>query len=1089
MKFIKFTLVTIIFFVSIKINAKPTEGIDTVPSYVYNELKFRSAGPAMTSGRISDFAVNPFNYSEYYVGVASGNIWKTVNAGTTFEPVFDKYGSYSIGCLAIDPKNPNVVWAGTGENNHQRSIGYGDGVYKTLDGGITWKNTGLKESFQIGMIAINPENTDIVYVAAEGSAWGLGGDRGLYKTTNGGKTWKKVLEISEYTGINNVLIHPDNPNVIYATSEQRARRSFTKIGGGPETAVYKSYDGGENWKKITKGLPAVFMGGMGIAISPANTNVMYLIIEAAVDDMNKDQGGVYRSTDQGESWVRMSDHTSSGQYYNEIYCDPQDVDKVYSVETNSHVTEDGGKTFKKMNYDFRHVDDHAMWIEPEDPNHFLIGGDGGIYETFDGGKSYNFKTNLPITQFYRVSVDNDYPFYNIYGGTQDNNTVGGPSRTLNSQGISNEDWYVTLGGDGFWSAIDPENPDLVYCEYQYGNLYRFDKKSGELQYIKPMPEGDELTFRWNWNAPMIMSPHSNKRLYIAANKVFRSDDQGNSWVRISGDLTAQIDRNSWPVMDHYWSIDAVAKDVSTSQYGTLVSIDESVVKEDLLYAGSDDGVIQVTEDQQNWFKIDAFPGVPKNTYVSDIKASMHDENIVYASFDNRKRNDLKPYLLKSTDKGRTWTSIISNIPQNHPIHTIEQDHVNPDLLFAGTEFTVFFSVNGGKSWNMLNNGLPTISVKDIAIQRRDNDLILGTFGRSFYVLDDYSALRELNNNILEQEAYLFPVRNAFMYQEKRARTEHFGNTFFTSKNPPFGALITYYLKKSAFTKRQIRHKKEAELFKNKQRIPQPSREELRNENIESEPFVVVTISDENNNVVRKIKAPAKKGINRVSWDLRYPEFERIKLDTELVKEEDKKYYNGFLCMPGSYTAKLELVHNMEVSDLNQSITFKTKTLDNRTLPVEDYKQMIDFQNEISLIAADYYKTIDFTKELALRIKYLEKAAYDNTSPDMELIKKVYEVKADLDKQIFRLQGTTPKASPEEVPPENPSIYLHLDNILNRVWLSTSAPTETEKKSLEFIKTNSPEIKTVLKSIEDKIELIENELDNLGVPYKPGVNNK
>jgi photosystem II stability/assembly factor-like uncharacterized protein len=397
------------------------KGDTIITSSLVDGLKFRSIGPAWCSGRIGDLAVNPKNPKEYYVAVASGNVWKTTNSGTTWEPVFEKYGSYSIGIVELDPNNPNVVWIGTGENNHQRALGYGDGVYKSVDGGKSFKNMGLKESRQIGGIVIDPRNSNIVFVACEGSAWGPGADRGLYKSTDGGANWEKVLNVSENTGINNVVIDPSNPDIMYATSEQRRRHIFTKIGGGPESAVYKSTDGGKNWRKIMDGLPKVDLGGMGIDVSPVNPNVVYLIVEAQLG-----KSGFYRSTDKGESWNKMSDYSASGQYYNEIVCDPLDADKVYSTETVSRMTADGGKTWNTLGNNKRHVDDHAIWIDPKDTEHFLIGGDGGLYESFDGGKNYDFKENLPVTQFYRVNVDNATPFYNVYGGTQDNNSMFGP---------------------------------------------------------------------------------------------------------------------------------------------------------------------------------------------------------------------------------------------------------------------------------------------------------------------------------------------------------------------------------------------------------------------------------------------------------------------------------------------------------------------------------------------------------------------------------------------------------------------------------------------------------------------------------------
>ncbi|MBK9357663.1 MAG: hypothetical protein IPN08_09805 [Bacteroidales bacterium] len=666
---------------------------------------------------------------------------------------------------------------------------------------------GLKESRQIGMIAIDPRNTNVVYVAAEGSVWGPGGDRGLFKTTDGGKTWNKVLNISENTGVNNVILDPRNPSVLYATSEQRRRHDFTKIGGGPESGIWKSTDAGATWEKLASGLPSGDVGGIGIAISPANPDILYAIIEAAGET-----GGFFRTTDRGASWSKMSGHTAQGQYYNEIYGDPGDKDKVYSVETFSQYTEDGGKTWKNVSTKNRHVDDHAMWIDPSNTNHYLIGGDGGIYETWDGGQDFHFKNNLPVTQFYRVNVDNSLPFYYVYGGTQDNSSMGGPSRNLSGLGVVNDEWFVTNGGDGFWTAVDPTDPNIVYAEAQYGNMVRYDRKSGEAIDIRPEPRKGEDTYKWYWDTPLFISKHSPTRLYVAANKVFRSDDRGNTWQVISEDLSTGTDRNTWPVMGKYWSADAVAKDVSTSQYGLIVSLEESPVKENLIYAGTDDGLIQVTGDAKTWSKAGKFPGVPEYTFVADILASQFDENVVFAAFDNIKRDDFRPYLLKSSDKGKTWVSIASNLPENGTVHCIVQDHVNPDLLFVGTEFGVYFSIDGGGQWTALKSGLPTISVRDMVIQKRENDLVLATFGRGFYIMEDYTPLRTVNKAIMESPAHLFGIKNALMFVETGGKYGQ-GSSYFAAKNPDFGATFSWWLKEVPQTLLEKRQDKEKELFK------------------------------------------------------------------------------------------------------------------------------------------------------------------------------------------------------------------------------------------------------------------------------------
>ncbi|MFH1322001.1 MAG: glycosyl hydrolase [Bacteroidota bacterium] len=1075
--------ITLLFLIPFAVDAqKKKDDIEKekeTKSDIFKGLKFRSIGPALTSGRIADFAVNPKDHNEYYVAVACGHIWKTVNSGTTFNPVFDNYGSYSIGCLAMDPNNSNVVWAGTGENNHQRALGYGDGVYKTMDGGKSWKNMGLKESRQIGRILVDPGNSDVVYVAAEGSAWGPGGDRGVYKTTDGGKNWKKILEISEHTGVNDMAMDPRNPDIIYASSEQRRRHVHTKIGGGPETAIYKTTDGGENWKKLESGLPKEHMGGIGLDVSPVNPDIVYAIIEAA-----NDEGGFFRSDDRGESWKKMSSHYSSGQYYSEIYCDPKDADKVYSVETISHFTEDGGKTFTPLGNNKRHVDDHALWIDPDDTKHFLIGGDGGVYESFDGGENYIFKTNLPVTQFYRVNADNSLPFYYVYGGTQDNFTLGGPSRNTCSEGVSSYEWFSALGGDGFWSAIDPENPDIVYCEYQYGNIARYDRKSGERVFIKPEPGKGEDTYKWNWNAPLILSPHSNTRLYSAANKVFRSDNRGNTWKVISGDLTAKIDRNKWPVMGKFWSIDAVVKDVSTSLYGTIISLEESPVKEDLLYAGTDDGLIHVTENAGvSWKKINKFPGVPEYTYVSDILASKFDENIVFASFDNRKRDDFKPYILKSTDKGSTWVSISGNLPENHTVHTIQQDHVKPGLLFAGTEFGFFFSIDGGKEWTRLKEGLPTISVKDIAIQRRENDIVLATFGRGFYILDDYTPLREFNPDIPEKNAYIFPIKDALMFIQTDGKYGQ-GSAYFTAKNPDFGATFTYFVKDTLLTLKQKRHNKEKELFKNGSPIPQPSDTELETEKNEDPPYMLFTIMDEQGDIVRKLTAKSKAGISRITWDLRYSNTSPVSIGEEKVPFKTNK--GGMLALPGEYTVSLSKVENGKETELASPVGFKTVVLNNTTLPAENRKDLVDFMKRVSEVSGIVRGTVNFAGELAKRVDHIKKALLLTPDVSPELMAKAKEMELQIEDILYKFTGTRPKASSEEIRPGPVPINDRLDVLAWGHSQSTSAPTQTQKDALKIIEEEFPPLLDQLKQIYDvDLKEIEKSMDKAGAPWTPG----
>ncbi len=1060
---------------------------DKLNSATFSGLKFRSIGPAFTSGRIADFAVNPNNHSEYYVATASGGLWKTTNNGTTWQALTDTVQSYSMGVVVLDPTNSNVVWLGTGENNHQRALGYGCGVYKSSDGGQSWKFMGLKESRQIGGIVVDPKNPNVVYVAAEGSVWGPGGDRGLYKTTDGGKTWNKVLNISENTGVNNVVMDPRDPNVLYATSEQRRRHIFTKIGGGPESAVYKSTDAGATWEKIMNGLPKSDMGGTGIAISPANPDVVYIIVEAA------EGGGFFRSSNRGASWQKMSDHFAQGQYYNEIYCDPKNVDRVFSVETVTQYTEDGGKTWKPLGNNDRHVDDHALWIDPTDTDHLMIGGDGGVYETFDLGKDFIYKSNLPVTQFYRVNTDNDLPFYNIYAGTQDNNSFGGPSRSIRGMGVISDDWVITNGGDGFWTAIDPINPDIVYAESQYGGMVRFDRKSGEAIDIRPEPAKGEKTFKWYWDTPLIISPHSNTRIYTAAEKVFRSDDRGDSWTEISDDLTTKTDRNTFPVMGKYWSINADGKDVSTSQFGLIVSLVESAKKENLLYAGTDDGLIQVTEDAKTWRKISDFPGVPTFTLVSDICPSRFDENVVYASFNNHKRDDFKPYLIKSDDKGKTWKSIAANLPANGAVNTIVEDPVNPKLLFVGTEWGVFFTIDGGEKWIQLKSGLPIVKIPDITIQEREKDLVVATFGRGFYILDDYSPLRTVSKELLEKDAYIFPIKDALMYIPSGGHSAQ-GATYFRAPNPEYGATFTYYLKEVPKTLKAERKEKEKPLFKDGKPIPQPTLEALHEEELEIAPYLIFKITDEAGNVVKKITKSASAGINRVNWDLRYEgtspvtteKFEPVASSVRVVGRRGGGG-GGILSMPGKYKVSLSIVEKNQEKELVPSTEFNVIPLNNTTLPAKDRSELVAFQKKAAELARTAYGAQRVAEDLVKRTEAIKQALNNTPSAPFSLFNRAMDISKELDNILIIIRGREGRgASAEENPPAPVTLNSRLQTMLFTSMRTTTNLTKNQKVAYETLYDEiQPIIEQLKKISEVDLKAIETEMEKLNVPWTPG----
>ncbi|MEN2280918.1 glycosyl hydrolase [Algoriphagus sp. SE2] len=1052
----------------------------------WNSLSFRSIGPSFTSGRIADFAVNPDNPSEFYVGVAAGGVWKTTNKGLNFDPVFDAEGSYSIGVVEMDPNNHNVIWVGTGENNNQRSVAYGDGIYKSMDGGKSWEHKGLKASEHIGMIAIDPRNSDVVYVAATGPLWSAGGDRGLYKTTDGGDNWTKILEISEHTGIHEVHLDPRNPNVIYAVAHQRRRHVFTYISGGPESSIYKSTDGGENFRKIVKGLPSGDLGRIGLDISPANPNVIYAIVEA-----QEDKGGFYKSTDLGESWERQSDYTTSGLYYQEVIADPVDVDLLYVMNTYSGVSEDGGKTFKNVGEKNKHIDNHALWIDPKNPNYLLNGNDGGVYESWDRGETWRFFPNLPLAQFYKLGVSNDYPFYYVYGGTQDNFTFGGPSQTTETTGITNRNWFVTTLGDGFEPHVDPENPDIIYSQSQYGNLARFDRKTGQTKNIIPQPLDGDYSYNWNWDAPLLVSSHDHKRLYYASDRVHRSDDMGESWREVSGDLTRALDRNKLEVMGKVWPMDAVAKHASTTPYGNIVAIAESPIDENLLYAGTDDGLIHMSANGgESWTRYSSFPGVPDMTYVNEIIASAHDKNTVYAAFNNHKKGDFKPYLLKSTDMGKSWTTIKANLPEKGSVYAIEEDPVAANLLFVGTEFGCFTTLDGGQYWQKLSKGLPTIAVRDINIQEREKDLVIGTFGRGFYIMDDYSALRELSNELLEKEAHIFPVSEALQYEPyspiAASKTISWlgpkgfqGETYYLGENPPFGAAFTYFLKEKYTTLEDERKKAEEKGRKDGETVYYPSYEQLQAEQEEEKPFLIFTIKDVNGEVVNEIRSVAKEGINRIYWDLKYPAIDQV--NTNLA-DPMKDLPSGIMVLPGNYTVELAKSINGEVTQLMEGVPFEVKTLDNQTVPMADPAAMLAFHQELMELSKSANGARSSYDQLREALKYYQAAARIVKSPSLDA--KIDTMESVLDEIEITMFGDPIKRQLEI--DQAPSLSSRVNTAIYSGSTSLTDPTTTSKEVKRIAeKYLNPVIASLKELIEVNVPAINAELDANQAPWTPG----
>ena len=1045
-------------------------------------LKFRNVGPAITSGRIADFAVNPDQPKEYYVATASGGVWKTTNGGTTFKPIFDSQGSYSIGVVTMDPNNPNVIWVGTGENNNQRSVAYGDGVYKSEDGGASWTHMGLKNSEHIGSIVVDPENSDRIYVAAIGPLWSKGGDRGLYVSEDGGKTWKATLTVDEHTGVNEVIIHPEDPNTLYASTLQRRRHVFTYIGGGPGSSIYKSTDKGQTWKKVSKGLPGVDLGRIGLAISPADPEVIYAIVEAA-----QGKGGFYRSTNRGASWQKQGGYATSGNYYQEIVPDPKDVNTIYAMDTWLHVSRDGGKTFKVLGEDSKHVDNHCMWIDPTDTDHFLVGCDGGIYESFDAAKTWHYKHNLPIIQFYKVALDNAEPFYNIYGGTQDNFSMGGPSRSISGNGIPNSDWYMTHGGDGFESQIDPTNPDIVYAQSQYGFLVRYDRRSGEEVGIKPQPRKDEKSYRWNWDAPLHISAHNPARIYFSANKVFRSDDRGNNWEVISDDLTQQINRNELKVMDRVWGIDAVMKNGSTSPYGTIVAFHESPINEDLLVVGTDDGLIQITTNGgQNWNTVSSIPGAPARSYVNAVLASQHDENVIYVAFNHHKYGDFKPYVFKSSDKGASWKNISANLPERGSAYSLAEDHVDANLLFVGTEFGVFFSPTGGSEWKQLKSGLPTIAVRDIALHPRESDLVLGTFGRGFYVLDDYSSLRGIGSQI-ENEAFVASVRDPWLYLEKYPLglpgQSFQGDSYYRGDNLPPVALFTYYLKDTPKTAKDERQKLESGNKKDGKDNSYPSYDDLKAERNEEAPHLLFTVKDASGNIVRKITRKPAKGLNRIQWDLRYGHDNPIRLSSSSFYNPFAGTEQGNLVSPGNYTVALSLFEKGAWRALGEPVSFNVKALNNSVLGARDRSEKLAFQRQVNELQRQVSSAQRRISELNNQMRHIEKAILLTETDQESLYGEYLSLKNAVRELQTRFSGDR-NASTLDIDTV-PTVASRIGLLNYEQFNTTSEPTGTHKRVYQIANEEFGPIKAELdRLINGPFKNLQNKLEAAGAPYTP-----
>jgi photosystem II stability/assembly factor-like uncharacterized protein len=883
------------------LSVSPVLGQDNpeIPS-LYQNLEFRSVGPAVTGGRIHDIEALADDPSTVYAATASGGIWKTTNKGTTWEPIFDDKPVSTFGDLDIAPSNPDVIWAGTGEQNNRQSTSWGNGVYRSTDAGKNWIHLGLEETRHIGRVKVHPENPEVAYVAALGNLWKGTEERGVFKTTDGGESWKKVLFIDEHTGVVDLVMDPEDPNTLYASAYQRLRRTWGFNGGGPGSGIYKTTDGGESWNELTEGIPSGDKGRIGLTIAETNANILYATIEHA------DSSGTYRTVDAGKSWERVNELNPRPMYYSHIVADPTDEERVYILATEFYMSDDGGETFRQMptrpTYDVGvHSDHHTLWINPSNPEHFYLAGDAGLHESWDRGETYNRINNIPIGQFYAIGLDMRDPYY-IYGGMQDNHSWVGPNANRRYMGIIDDDWSQVGFGDGMYHRPDPTNYRYVYSNSQNGGMTRLDPKTGDLLDIRPYPKDEDEEYRFDWVTPIELSSHDPSTVYFGGNRLFISHDKGVSWNRTK-DLTRGIHRDSLSLMGVDGTEDMLSKHDGTSSYAEIVTISESPLNSDIIWVGTDDGNIQVSRDGgDTWSEVaQNMKGVSYGTYVSRVEASTTDEGTIYATLDAHRDGDFAPYVYKSTDFGKSWVKITDGLPDEGSVNVITEHPDNPQLLFLGTEHHLYISNNGGNQWHQFGANLPTTLYDDLEIHPRENDLVVGTHGRSIWILDDLTPLIEWTDNLKNKEAHLFSMQSAQIMQYWKS-TSYRGQESFFGENPPQGTIINYYLS-------------------------------------EDTDSVDVEVRNSSGKLVRTLKGPGKGGtIQRLNWNLRHEpppvEEEEDEEEEGLIMSEDilpelprSTDTKGPFVSPGAYKVILKAGGNT----LTKTVTVE----DDPEMPIDD----------------------------------------------------------------------------------------------------------------------------------------------------------
>ena len=1048
-------------------------------------LPFRGLGPALMGGRIADIAVDPTRPGTFYVAAGSGGIFKTTNGGVTFKAIFEGQPSYSIGEITLDPSHPEVIWVGTGENVSGRHVGWGDGVYRSRDGGESWQRMGLAGSQHIGRILVDPRDSQVVLVAAEGPLWSAGGERGVYRSRDGGATFEPVLQVDENTGFTDLEFDPGNPEVVYAAAYQRRRHVWGFLGGGPGSGLWKSVDNGKTWRRLEKGLPKGDMGKIGLAVSAADPRVVYATIEAGPLER-----GFYRSLDRGESWEKRNSYISGGtgpHYYQEIEASPVNAELVYQMDVFLRVTRNGGASFEILETGRdKHSDNHALYIDPANGNHLLGGTDGGLYESFDEGKTWRHFPNLPIEQLYKVAVNSREPFYDILVGAQDLGTLHGPSRTMNGDGVRNQDWYVPFGADGYGVAFDPQDPDLMYLMSQEGNLFRKDRRNDEGLMIRPQPAPGEAPERWNWDSPLLVSPHHPERIYFGSQRIFRSDDRGHSWKPISGDLTGGEFRYDQKFSGRVFSVDALFDHNAMSKYATTTAISESPVAEGRLVVGTDDGRVQLSADGgQSWKSAAPLPGLPELSFVNDVEMSVVEAASLFVVADNHKNGDFSPYVFESRDFGKSWQSLAGDLPKGVIVWAIQQDDVDPDLLFLGTERGIEFSPDHGRHWYRLG-GLPTIPFRDLKLHRRDRDLVGASFGRGVYLLDDYTALRGLAAAV-EQEGTLFPVRDAWSfvpYQTGQApgRPE-LGTDDFKAANPPHGALFTYYLRDQPEKAKDKRATRERQLREQGMDIPFPGFAALRQEALESGPKVLIAISDSAGKKVRLLEGPAKAGLQRLSWDLRGPSPDPVELEEPAFRSPWDEPTVGPLVAPGRYTAELMLISESGNRTLGQPQSFLVRPVPNLS-PGTDPAAVAAFQQRTAAAARRRSALAETIGEAREELRHLEATLLATPQADPTLFGRVGAIKSRLAALELELSGDPARARLHES--DAPAISDRLDAVIGGHWKTRQMPTATQQRDLEIAEAGLDQLEKAL------VTLVENELAELhrafaaaGAPWTKG----